>query len=437
MEILLPTLFEFVLAAAGLTVILFGEVALWILASLLRLISTRRGRSGNENSRDGSELSHVTRPFADGGGFGSAPAGSRPTGSRAFRLISRGVLGLFVLTLAGMLTLNLAFDEQIVRWVINRTEAKTGIAFDFESADVNLFSGQVEIAGLKVSRPTHETSAFDLAVARTALDVELGDLMLGQLAFSDVSVEGVRGWYRRLQKPEDRPPRRQVDVAQLDIKDVELIVSDQTREPALIEVPLTVSTLRTSPLRSDWAAFDALFHTNAAATLDGHALQIESSGAFREGRFAWHAEHLPVALFASYFGRPWRSFEAGGIRLQVSGTTEGDAVGLDLSVQATGLVIREREDAGRLSKRLIAAIQKRLDQFDGALRCNVSLHLDEAGFEGELSPDAAALWDVLSDALADKVAEVCGVPAEKVRSAGRKALEGLRSLKRPAGDKSP
>ena len=56
--------------------------------------------------------------------------------------------------------------------------------------------------------------------------------------------------------------------------------------------------------------------------------------------------------------------------------------------------------------------------------------MDDSGFDGGASPDAAGLWDAVAGAAVKEVARAVDVEPEKIESIKDTAAEKLRSLRR-------
>lgn len=428
MEVLLAALTELMIGTIFLAGTLVAELVGVLLNLLFPFFSNRfvDARDLRQREQVRAEPARATpSPFSEAAVTLEPPAPRRP--GKAHRMIRNGLFALLGASVLGLLVAQFFFVDDLIRFALNRAEERTGIQFEIDSADGNLFTGSATIRNMRAKRLEHESSKFELAIATTELDIGLLGLLQGDVSFDSVRVDGVRGWYRRTAASTDKPPRRAFTIDSLVAENVQLLITDETRDPALVDLPLVIDRSTTTPLRSHWAAYDVLFRTNATGSLDGRPLEITSARDGRDYQFRWDASRLPVRLLSSIFGKFWGAFEDGGAVVVIDGMTSGDAITLSVTLAADDLKLRTKDDAGWLSRKMTAALQKRLEKHEGKLKLAVAFTMDRDLFEGAISPIGIAIWKELADAVSNRMDEMLGAAKKKGRELGKRALKSILS----------
>lgn len=422
MKLLLPALSEIATIALILAIVLGAQVAGCVVMWFINVLVPKWHRT----------ISHLRREFAalEKTVSGKSPADARANGSvdipipgRLRRTLRIALVAGLALTVSGLAAVQFFFFDDAVHLAFARAESNSGIAFEFDSAEGNLFTGEARLTNLRIKRNVHPACKFDVAVRETGFDLDLLSLFTGELSFSEVQLTGVSGSYRRTAAPIDKPPRWPFEIRRLDMTDVSLLVSDQSREPALIDLPLLISRSTAINLRSNWAANDVLFHTNATGTFNGDPLQLRSTGDNFHYRFAWDAPQMSVGLLASFFGEFWNVFETGDATVHVEGVTSPESVMMDVSIDADGLKLRPKVASAMAAENVDALIRKCVEHEDGKLKLALAFKMDKRPLQYQLSPEAAPVWTLLAEAVTDRQADLCGVTPDSLRESGRRALK--------------
>ena len=219
----------------------------------------------------------------------------------------------------------LAFDWVVAR-AVKTAEPKSGIAVTFADAEGNLLSGRVKLRDAKFVRTGNPISDFDLEVAQFDVDADVWQLLVGEFAFQEVNVSGVRGELTRKGKRDPTLPRRRFTVERLTVNDVAVEVTDQSRPPHEVTVPVAVQSLsidRLSELvggvrhalplhRAGAGRWPAVCHYQRP--VDG---VVEGGGA-DEYQTRWVARDLPVHIVSGYFTGPLSWLVDGRLDVEVT-----------------------------------------------------------------------------------------------------------------------
>src|SRR5262249_35495037 len=129
-------------------------------------------------------------------------------------------------------------------------------------------------------------------------------LLRGRLVFQEVNVVGVRGEFIKTGQRDPALPRRQFTIERLMVDDLAIEVTDKSRPPHEVAVPLVVTSLQVADFRSWWAAFDVLFRSACSVLLDANPLKISSHEVGDARKPIWEARALPIHVLSGYFTGP-------------------------------------------------------------------------------------------------------------------------------------
>ncbi len=246
----------------------------------------------------------------------------------------------FGLTFAALFAANALFFPQTLRLALGYVRWKTEIAVEFDRASGNLWTGSVRLEGVTVRRPAHPTCRFDLRADRLEIDLSYWSLYSPQgwfdaTVFETVNIEKMHGTWEQFgptRQPtplaEAEPPkkngktarkRKHFRIDRLEMTDIRLDFTDHARPDDPLHVELVIERLDSKPLRSYLALFDVLFRSNLHGTVGGVFYRFEK----RDGETRWVCDDLPVAILASYFGKPFDWFEKGAVDILVENRWKG------------------------------------------------------------------------------------------------------------------
>ena len=291
MEALVILLGEFLFAPflAALSIVL--ELIVSILSLLFQIVYRAISKKLTEREKD-----------TDG-----SPPSSRKT-SRALSISQRVrnlSLILFCGSLIGFSLLQFAFFEASVRWITSTAENRTGIKTNFREVSGNLFLGKFHFKDLHIQRENNPESNFDFTIENALIDLDMFMVFGGKSNLQELRAEDIRGYYTRHATPKKhKKVRRPFVIQQLLIQRAELDVTLPSRNGEATKLPLSLTSLTISPLRSDNIAFDSLFRTNLSASLADGEL-IFTSEQISDGRkTAWIAKQISLQKIATLLPAP-------------------------------------------------------------------------------------------------------------------------------------
>jgi hypothetical protein len=353
--------------------------------------------------------------------------------------------GVMVLTsLVVLVVLNSVAFDWFVRRALAAAESQNGIAAAFDEADGNLFVGKVHLHDARFVREGHAVSDFDLAVDDVRLDADVWKLLVGQIEFEAVAIDGVRGTFTRNGERDPNMPQRQFTVERLTVKNLSLEVADRSRPPHEVSAPLAIDTLEIADFRSGWAAFDMLFRSTCQGLIDSQPFaiinQTTDAGELRETQ--WVARDVPVHLLSGYFAGPLSWLVDGQLDLDVTTRWRSDESDPELEMHchlvAHGFAANVPDQLPILQKFAEPALAA-LGQSTARLPMKFDLTMQKDAFRDQLSPLAAGLAEALSHAsgnafmaLLPKAGDTLGETVDRIRERIRERRRA-REERRGAG----
>jgi hypothetical protein len=438
--LLLSGLIELVVVAVPLLVeaaVFLVAAAIELAAALLELLGV--GAAGALTARERHAV-QATPPSATGlSQTAVAPAAAEvapPFDWPAFRRRTRKVAlvtGIMLaLTLAVLLIANTFFFAAIIRWSVRGLPQRHGVTIDFDGAEGNLLTGRVRLRGVSIARPRHPISQFDLTIGDVSVDIAILRLLRGSLEFEHAEAHEVRGAYERVGRDAELLPRRGFASPRLFIEDVRITVHDAIDPNRVAALELAIDSLEAQPFRSQWAAFDVLFRSNARGTIDGHAFRI-ATREIADGRVtSWEADDVPVHLAAAFLGGPFAWLTDGRMDVRVIDRWALHEESLDIDMDWQLLL---QDVAATAPADLPAPVQalsepavRFLNEHPGDVPLQFTLTINREEFSGRMSVPLEALAKAVGDAAARELARQHGVPRQAVEDAGRKVLEGVKDF---------
>ena len=389
--LLIEVLFPFVVAAVSAV---FSLVAIVTAAVAGMIAGLFRAFGNQENKRSTDERQTGRSDVA------VSPASAKP--SVAFKWIKRVSAGAFVATIVGLVAINFLFLKPVGNWALAKLEQRTGIEVIASDISGNLFTGTFRFAGLTAKRVSNEKSSFDLKVAEIGGDLQMSTLVFGTPMFETLSVIDVSGRFDvkkrdRNSKPRKIRTRRNFIINHMMISDVALQLYNTKKEA--LDVSLT--SLESRPLRSNYAVFDVFFRSNISGTLAGRTLEIRSAPTDAGRATTWKIDQLPVSVLGHFSDAPVISWlEQGTLDVDVTDSwkmTDRAKINMDWRLLANGVKMQVPADAGLMQKTVFLPAQKYLNGRDKPVDVSFSLVMNEEQFEGAASLEAANLWATVRD----------------------------------------
>lgn len=325
--------------------------------------------------------------------------------------------------------------DDMVRAAATRACKKSGIAFAAEKVEGNLFTGSFLLEDVRLSRSAHAQSTFDLSIGRVWLDVSVVALLTARVRFSHLHIDSVDGDYVRHQVTTAVPIRKQFDIDDLRLRDAALSLRDETPKSTPVAAAVTVTDAVVSPLRSRYALFDILYHSQMSGTIDEGSFAIEQRRAPDETVTSWRMEDVDISKLSPYLGKDL-SIVSGKAdwSMEQRWHPSNDAVPISvdgLLVLTGGL--SEKTIGGGWNSVLTAQIEKHLEGSGGGLPLAFSLSMDRREWANVFSAETVKLWDMFGRSIRAAIAKFSsGGAAEAELKAGVDRLGEL--LNRRGGE---
>lgn len=315
------------------------------------------------------------------------------------RYLHWGAGALLVTGLAGVAA-SLLFFDQILRFGLDRAEAKSGVVITYERARGNLLQGRVVLSGLHMHRAGDWGLAFDVRAEQVALDVVLTSL-LGEPVIETARVIGARGFVTPPARG-DRPPdaaRRAFRVGSISIERVALDIRPRTGAA----YPLAIERAEMVPFHSRTALFDLLFRSNLEAEIAGQHLSVETARITEYGREThWRFENADAASLATLVPRaPLTWLEAGTLSARVDDrwSLSQDWIEMDWDLTLQGIEVTAPHGAGLREKALVAGFARFMAAKGGNAEFHYTLSLDQNDIATARAGDLAGFWDIIAGQL--------------------------------------
>lgn len=409
------------LFAAGLAVLLDFLISLGLLGYNTAMLK-RRSASVALRRSDVADV-----PVND------AHSADRPARRRMRVLVVPAAL--LAVPLAAACLVQAFWIDDMVRAAATRACKKSGIEFAAGKVDGNLFTGSFLLEDVRLSRSAHAQSTFNLSVGRVWLDVSVVALLTGRVRFSHLHIDSVDGDYVRHQVPTAVPIRKQFEIDDLRLRAAALSLRDETPESTPVAATVTVTDAAVSPLRSRYALFDILYHSQMSGTIDEGSFAIEQKRAPDETVTSWRMEGVEISKLSPYLGKDL-SIVSGKAdwSMEQRWHPSNDAVPISvdgLLVLTGGL--SAKTTGGGWNSVLTAQIEKHLGANGGALPLAFSLSMDRREWANVYSAETVKLWDMFGRSIRAAIAKISsGGAAEAEVKAGVDRLREL--LKRRGGE---
>lgn len=312
--------------------------------------------------------------------------------------VTGAIIGFVLLA---VVVANFFFFSSTLRLVLGYVRHQTGIAVDFDRASGNLFTGRVRLDGATVRRTVHPTCRFDLTAERIEFDLSLWDLVMPTglfkpTVFESLEISQLHGKWEQFgetktpgivedietKKEKGRKKRRRFRVDRFVMDDVRLDYIDHARPDAEpLHVELVIERLESKPLRSYTALFDVLFRSNLHGTVNGVAYRFVRE----EKATRWICNDLPIAILASYFGRPFDWFERGTADILIENTW-GGGLTMNWSLVFRDFHVKAPEGTSLKARSTMLPLVAYLNRHGERLPLEFDLKLDDAERRFDSSP---------------------------------------------------
>jgi hypothetical protein len=278
----------------------------------------------------------------------------------------------------------------------------------------------------------HPASEFDITIQDLQADIDLSAVWQRRLAFQSVTARGVRGDYSRIDPESDQLPRRGFVVQQLVIEDAQLTWHDVTQPNRLIPLSIEVDSLETAPFRSQWAAFDVLFRTNASGRIGGGPFRIATREIADGRETRWNAQGLPVSLAGAYLGGPFTWIAEGTFDVNVVDRWTIPEEELDIEMDWK-LVLRDiqadlPDDLPGSAQAVAGPVVKYLNEHPREVPLAFSVTINRREFSGRMSPPLEFLARIVAEAATNELSDRLGIDKQALRDTGRHVWEGVKDF---------
>lgn len=308
----------------------------------------------------------------------------------------------------GLFVANQFFFANSVRFVFNVLEDNAGIETRCEQIDGSVFAGQLSLNTCRIVRSGHPSTNFDLELDDVRLDLKVTSLF-GTAEIETAYVSGLTGTVDkpRLQdtsssNADAEKPRRPFVIQDLRIQDITIDLSGYNKDGGRFELPVTIDSASSAPLRSKLALFDILFRSNASGTIAGAEFEIKTSGESIGRKTVWRAADVPVAQFGAMTGGVLSWFHTGVVDLHVEDQWSRDGqldIEMDWKLGFRDIKVKAPETAGVVTKLAAGPITDYVNSQGGEFPFEFQMTVNEDQFEYKSSLVAAGLWTAVGDSI--------------------------------------
>jgi hypothetical protein len=367
--------------------------------------------------------------------------------SGVLRLATSVAFVALVLTIGGLVLINTLFFEPTIRLVAGFVGKRTGTDLEFTSVSGNLFTGSFAFENIGARRVSDTKGSFDLKIGSLSGDIDMRSLLIGPISFRSLSVKAVSGTFHDREKrgtggsvhdDERMQARRRFRIDDLTLRDVDVALS---KGNGAAPVALSLKSVTSMPLRSNFAVFDLLFRSNISGRIDGHDILISMRDVDGGRITQWRMQDLPIASVSRFVARPpigW--LQEGTLTVSVDDRWvlgKQAEIDMDWHVRMRGARAVPREGASVLEQTFALPVIGYINSKDGNVDLRFKLVMNESQFEDVLSPDAGALWNALVRSMSRAIATGAGTNAEEAERGIDTAVEGfkglLNKLRKPPG----
>jgi len=442
MEALVVLLAEFLVAFVVPAVTLAVEIVAIVIGLLVELVTWLLFGKRRVASPAGTISAAVSA------WRGKATAGRFKRWSGIFRLTTAVAFVGLVLTIGGLVLINTLFFEPTIRQVVGFVAKRTGTELEFKSVSGNLLTGRFAFEDISARRISDTKSSFNLKVGSLSGEIDLQTLLIGPVSFRRLLVDTVSGTFHGQAKrgsgdnaQDDGRIRakRRFRIEDLTLRDVNVALSKGDGAP----VALSLKSVSSMPLRSNFAVFDLLFRSNVAGQIDGHDIFISVQKADAGRITQWRMQDLPIASVSRFVTEPpigW--LHEGTITVSVDDRwvlAKQAEIDMDWNIRTRGARTQPRKGAGVLEQTFALPIIAYIKSKDGNIDLRFKLTMNESQFEDMVSPDAGALWNALVRSMSRAIATGTGTSTEEADRGIDSAVKGFKGFldkvrKRPASE---
>jgi hypothetical protein len=301
---------------------------------------------------------------------------------RWWRRLVWSTIGGLGFMLAGLVFIDLLLFAPALRIALDQIELRSGLDVGFRSADGSLLTGRLELHDVTLRRSSTGLD-LSLTVQHLSIDVDMLRLYRAELPIDLVRAVGVRGTIVR--RDGDTPgPARPFIIDRLELEDVQVDFEDAITAP-FRSLPIVFTSLKLSPLRSEFALLDALCGSEASGSARGYA--------FGAGGHAWQARGIPIGPAAHKLGAAGRWIRGGDIdlTLRCDPGRDTEAVPLAITLHLHDLKIAPPGDSGRHP--MASQIAGALARLGSEATMDFAFELPRERFRGASNVGQLGLWE--------------------------------------------
>ncbi|MFV8749969.1 hypothetical protein ACNOYE_05435 [Nannocystaceae bacterium ST9] len=266
------------------------------------------------------------------------------------RLRRRLVWSLLLASVA-LVLVDLVFFEALVNVVLGSIDDREDLDVRHAHAEGSFILGRIEIDHLEISGARGDladpSARFELDIEKLIIDIDTGALLTATFAVEELSLDGVRGSYDRLRRaaPErerEQPgPAREFRLDRLHVGELALAVRDHGGAQVR-ELELELDELDIGPLRSDHAAFDALYRSRGRGSIAGIEFEMASHEVDGAPQMTLEIHDMPLAELGAPIERAAGVRAGGSADLVMVDRYHAEASPPELEIDVT-LTLREFE----------------------------------------------------------------------------------------------
>jgi len=338
----------------------------------------------------------------------------------------------FILVVALSLAINYLFFEPSARLVLEQVKNRTGIAMTFNSAQGNIFTGEVQLKGVKLIRDQDSSSRFQLQVEEIDLDMDMIELLSFRTKMEKLKITGLKGTFQRNAVVKQVRPRKAFEIRNFTIEDTHLLFSDTTRGANTITIPINIKKFHSSPFRSYMPIYDILFHSTGSGWLaddSDFAIYKEQS---RDGKdIRWTFNDIPLETISAYATGSFNLISEGRVLLEIKnqfvpGVEPKVVLNCHLAVRDVKAQVPENYPETGIRHNLAQRLVNFINSHSRDISFRFSFQISQETFKYAVSLEGVEFWKLFRKELTSGMVRLTAKSKERIKDWGKKGLGKLK-----------
>jgi hypothetical protein len=333
---------------------------------------------------------------------------------------------IFIIAILISLVINFFLFEPTARVVLDQVKTRTGIEVTFDSAKGNIFSGVVQMTEVKIKRENHLHSQFDLQAEKIFLNMDMTAIINFKAVIEDLKVTGMKGSFQRVGKVRRLKPRKSFIIENFILEDVDIQFSDMTRGEEPVTASVKITSMQSTPFRSQLSIYDIFFNSIVKGTLEEtSSLAIEKK--------EWTLDQLPLTLIGQFLGGPFRLISGGNVFIKVKNQWHDrgkSVINMDWHLVIRDIKAKVPEgypDTG-IKRKMADRVVSYINEYSREFSFGFSLDIDEQTFKDLVSFEGTGFQEAIRKKMSAIIAVLSGKAKEKLKEIGKKGVQKFKNF---------